>query len=73
MNTQLQTALTLRVRIEQAKGIVAHTLTVSMEEPFEVLRHSSRTANVKLTVLVDHLIDARLTATDLLAPPRMAA
>ena len=73
VNTQLQTALTSRVAIEQAKGIVAHTLTVSMDEAFGILRHSSRCTNTRLAVLADHLIDGRLTATDLLSLPRVAA
>ena len=73
VTTQLQTALTSRVRVEQAKGIVAHTLTVSMDQAFQVLRHSSRSTNTRLAVLADALIDGRLTAIDLLLPPWMAA
>ena len=69
LNTQLQAALSSRVAIEQAKGIIAHTLTVTMDEAFAVLRHTSRTTNTKLSLLADALITARITATDLLRPP----
>jgi len=69
----LQHALTSRIRIEQAKGIVAHTLTVSIDEAFQVLRYSSRCTNTKLGILVDHLLQGRITATELIAPPRVAA
>ena len=73
LNTQLQTALSSRVRIEQAKGIIAHALAVSVEEAFQMLRHHCRTTNTKLTVLVGHLIDGKITAADLIPRPRLAA
>ncbi len=72
LNTQLHTALESRVRIEQAKGIIAHALAVDMEQAFQILRHNSRSTNVKLTVLADHLITGRITTTDLLPLPRAA-
>lgn len=69
LNTQLQTALTTRIRIEQAKGIIAHTLTVGMDEAFAIFRHTSRSVNTRLTLLGEHLITGRITATDLLRLP----
>jgi len=69
LTSQLQTALETRVRIEQAKGIVAQALSVSMETAFQVLRHSSRTTNTRLTVLAEHLIEGRIAAGDLLPLP----
>ena len=76
LNTQLQTALESRVRIEQAKGILAHAhalaLAIDMDEAFQLLRHNSRTTNVKLTRLADLLIDGRITTADLLPLPRHA-
>lgn len=72
LNTQLRTALESRVRIEQAKGIVAASLTVDMDHAFQLLRHNSRNTNVKLTVLADYLITGRVTTADLLPLPRAA-
>ncbi len=69
LNTQLQGALESRVRIEQAKGIVAHALSIDMERAFQLLRHNSRSTNVKLTVLADCLITGRVTTADLLPLP----
>ncbi len=72
LNTQLQTALESRVRIEQAKGIIAHALRVDVDRAFQVLRHTSRTTNVKLSTLADRLTGGVITAADLLPlpPPR---
>ena len=67
LNTQLQAALTSRVAIEQAKGLIAHTLTV--DQAFAILRHTSRATNTQLGVLADALTTGRITATDLLRPP----
>ncbi len=69
LNTQLQTTLTSRIRIEQARGIIAHTLTVTMDEAFAILRHTSRSLNTGLALLAEHLVTGRITATDLLRPP----
>jgi len=69
LTSQLQTALETRVRIEQAKGIVAQALSVGMDTAFQILRHSSRTTNTRLTVLAEHLISGRIAAGDLLPLP----
>jgi PAS domain S-box-containing protein len=45
---QLQTALTTRVVIEQAKGIVAATGGIGVDEAFEVLRKHARDHNARL-------------------------
>lgn len=45
---QLQTALTTRVVIEQAKGIIAHTHAVSVDQAFELLRRHARSHNARL-------------------------
>lgn len=73
VNTQLQTALSSRVRIEQAKGIIAQASAVSVDEAFQILRHHCRTTNTKLTVLVGNLIDGQITAADLIPRPHLAA
>ena len=46
---QLQTALESRIAIEQAKGIIAEQMKVSVDSAFTVLRNYARTHNEKLT------------------------
>jgi PAS domain S-box-containing protein len=45
---QLQTALTTRVVIEQAKGFVAATRGIGVDEAFQVLRKHARDRNIRL-------------------------
>jgi AmiR/NasT family two-component response regulator len=49
--TQLQTALDSRVLIEQAKGIMAERLDVTMEEAFTTLRGHARAHHRHLSEL----------------------
>ena len=49
LNRQLTEALTTRVVIEQAKGVVAESAGVNMEEAFALLRRHSRKNNLRLT------------------------
>jgi GAF domain-containing protein len=48
VNEQLQRALNSRVLIEQAKGVIAYTSQVSMEEAFRRLRAFARSNNQSL-------------------------
>ena len=48
LNQQLTEALTTRVVIEQAKGVVAENAGVDMEQAFALLRRHSRTNNLRL-------------------------
>jgi len=54
---QLEYALSSRVVIEQAKGVVAHTLTLNMDEAFNLLRGYSRDNNQRLVDLATAVVD----------------
>lgn len=56
---QLQHALTSRVTIEQAKGMTAARLGISLGEAFELLRCHARRCNRKLTDVADDVIHQR--------------
>jgi GAF domain-containing protein len=49
VNEQLQTALNHRVVIEQAKGVIAQTFGVGMDEAFDRLRRHCRAENLRLS------------------------
>jgi AmiR/NasT family two-component response regulator len=53
---QLQHALTSRIEIEQAKGIIMAERRCSPTEAFEILRQTSRSSNVKLHDLAAVLV-----------------
>ncbi len=49
---QLEHALSSRIRIEQAKGILAERHGLDVDEAFEVIRRAARTNRMKLHELV---------------------
>lgn len=57
---QLQSALNSRVTIEQAKGILAYTHGVSMEEAFTLLRNQARSNQQPLALVARQLVDRTL-------------
>lgn len=67
LSDQLETALTSRVRIEQAKGIVAQGNKVSTDAAFVMLRNYARHHNQLLGRVAGEIIDHTITAADLLA------
>ena len=56
LNEQLQAALNSRIVIEQAKGAVAQTFGISVEEAFELLRSTARSRRVLLTELAQSVL-----------------
>jgi transcriptional regulator with GAF, ATPase, and Fis domain len=63
LNEQLQTALSSRVIIEQAKGKLAERLGVDMDQAFSLLRDRARTSNRRLSDLAQAFIDGKETLT----------
>ena len=60
VNEQLQRALNSRVLIEQAKGVIAYTAQVNMEEAFSRLRSYARSNNQSLRDTAAHVINGTL-------------
>jgi hypothetical protein len=54
---QLETALDSRIVIEQAKGILARALGISLEEAFETIRRAARGSGMKLRSLAQTIVD----------------
>lgn len=68
LNGQLKQALSTRIRIEQAKGIVAARLGVDMEQSFGHLRGYARHHNRRLAEVAGDVIAGTLTPAQLLQP-----
>lgn len=65
LNEQLQIALTSRVTIEQAKGVLSASLDIEMEEAFARIRQRSRDERRRLVEVAEEVLRAR--AADLRA------
>ena len=63
---QLQAALTSRVVIEQAKGVLAERLQISPDDAFSVLRAAARSRNRLLSELARDVANGSADAADLL-------
>jgi AmiR/NasT family two-component response regulator len=63
INIQLNEALTSRIRIEQAKGIVAERAGIDMPEAFSRLRLYARSHGLRLTDVADAAIDNTLDSS----------
>jgi GAF domain-containing protein len=64
--TQLQTALTSRIIIEQAKGALAQRRHITADEAFDQLRHYARHHGLRLTDVAREVMESRTDPT--LAP-----
>jgi len=67
---QLQTALTSRIVIEQAKGVLAERLQISTDDAFGVLRAAARSHNRLLSDLARDVADGSADAAQLLRQAR---
>lgn len=63
---QLQTALTSRVAVEQAKGVLAQSGNLDMAGAFAVLRRYARDRNLKLSDVAGAVVTRQLSARDVL-------
>ena len=62
---QLEHALTARILIEQAKGVVATALGTTMDDAFQLLRAHSRSNNRRLTDICTDITTGRLGSDEL--------
>jgi transcriptional regulator with GAF, ATPase, and Fis domain len=60
VTAQLQTALESRIAIEQAKGILAERMVISVDGAFALLRNHARTHNIKLTETARQIVSGTL-------------
>jgi len=68
---QLQTALSSRVVIEQAKGVLAERLHLAVTDAFSVLRGYARSHNAVLADVAQAVVHGRLSITPPLPRPRL--
>jgi ANTAR domain-containing protein len=61
LNAQLEYALESRVVIEQAKGVLAERLGLTVEDAFDLLRYAARSSRVKLHELAELIVHERRT------------
>lgn len=62
-NAQLELALSSRIRIEQAKGILAERYGLDMDGAFAVLRGASRRHRLRIHALAQEVVDSPRTPT----------
>jgi transcriptional regulator with GAF, ATPase, and Fis domain len=58
--TQLQTALSSRVQLEQAKGVLAQRAGLAMDQAFQLMRDYARSHNRRLSDVAAQIIDGTL-------------
>jgi AmiR/NasT family two-component response regulator len=60
LRDQLQGALTSRVAVEQAKGVLAHRHGVDMDEAFRMLRDYARSNRLPLAAAARGVVERRI-------------
>jgi transcriptional regulator with GAF, ATPase, and Fis domain len=73
VNAQLQHALTSRILFEQAKGVIAQSGGLEMEQAFNVLRQYARDHRVKLSDVAAQVVNRELPGEVLVEHARAAA
>ena len=69
LNEQLAGALSSRVAIEQAKGVISERAGVDMAEAFARLRSYARNSNLRLTDVAEAAVDGTLDPLAWARPP----
>jgi GAF domain-containing protein len=69
VSQQLQAALSSRVVIEQAKGLLAGRLDIDVAAAFELLRGHARSTSQRLSVLAEGVVTGTVQVEDLRASP----
>lgn len=69
LSEQLQSALTHRVTIEQAKGVISYAAGIPIDEAFEFLRSYSRNHNVRLSEIAVQLAQGTMVPAEILGDP----
>lgn len=62
-NAQLERALSSRIVIEQAKGILAERYRVDVDTAFDVLRKAARSNRLRIHVLAESVVTSPRTPT----------
>ena len=70
LTEQLQAALNSRVVIEQAKGMLAEYLTITVDDAFTLLRNYARDYNRKLSEIASEVVDRKIPSAALAPRPR---
>lgn len=73
VTAQLQYALSSRIVLEQAKGVIAHVGGLDVEDAFVVLRRYARAHGLKLAEVARDVVERRLPGRDVLAHSRRAS
>jgi GAF domain-containing protein len=69
LTEQLQAALISRVVLEQAKGMAAEYLKITVDDAFQLLRSYARDRNRKLSDVARDVVDRKIPSTALIALP----
>lgn len=73
VQAQLENALESRVVIEQAKGFLSFTNTISVDDAFALLRHHARSNSLRISDVARQVIDRSLDLGPSREEPRVAA
>ena len=68
VHDQLRRALDSRVVIEQAKGVIAHTHGVDMDQAFQLIRREARSTSTAMRVVAAGIVEGRVTIRESARP-----